>query len=149
MHFSLLVELLTELGCGYGELSAHGGLWQVAEDTEHDLLARLALVPRYMEARGLDVTPGMIYKFKALGENDIVNVLQRILKDEVGHVAIGSLWFKLICRKQNLEPETAFFDLLNRYLRGNIRGPFDRELRKSAGFTDAELNRLQGYSKFE
>lgn len=142
-HFSMLRKRLNELGADYGDLSAHGGLWAVAEDTTGDVLARLALVPRYMEARGLDVTPDIIGKLKSLGDQRSVAILSRILEEEVGHVETGTRWFNWICEKQGLDAENTFFDLIRKHLRGSVRGPFNHQLRKAAGFSEAEIDRLE------
>lgn len=143
LHFSMLRERLRNLGSDYGKLSAHRGLWDVARDTADDLLARLALVPRTLEARGLDVTPGMIEKLLRVGDASSAELLKRILKDEIGHVAIGSRWFKTICIQRGLDPETTYFELLQRLLKGKIHGPINHELRRQAGFEESELERLE------
>jgi uncharacterized ferritin-like protein (DUF455 family) len=143
-HFELIRQLLRSLKVEYGDLPAHGGLWDHATETADDLLARLALVPRCMEARGLDVTPAIITKFAAQGDKAAVAILNRILTDEVKHVERGSYWFKTVCRQQGLEPETQYQALINQYYRGGKpKGPFNRELRKKAGFSDAELDWLE------
>lgn len=141
-HFSLVRERLRELQSDYGELTAHGGLWSIAKETADDVLARMALVPRFMEARGLDVTPGMIERLAQAGDTESVAILRVILHDEVGHVALGSHWFKWICDRRQLDPEQAYFDLIERHMKGQVRGPFNLELRRDAGFSDAELSRL-------
>ena len=146
-HFSLIRKRLQELDSDYGLLPAHRGLWEVAEDTDHDVLARLALVPRYMEARGLDVTPGMIEKLRGVGDHSSAQILVTIVNEEVGHVLIGSRWFHTVCAQRNLDPEQTYFDLLNEFLRGTIRGPFNYAFRKRAGFSDAEIQRLEALSK--
>jgi uncharacterized ferritin-like protein (DUF455 family) len=141
-HFELLRGRLADFGADYGDLPAHAGLWGIAQDTAYDVLARMALVPRFMEARGLDVTPGMIAKLRAVGDESSVKVLERILGDEVGHVALGSRWFRWLCDQRGLEPEDSYFALVERHLQGQARGPFNRELRRLAGFSEAELERL-------
>ena len=146
-HFSLIRKRLQELDSDYGLFSAHRGLWEVAEDTDHDVLARLALVPRYMEARGLDVTPKMIQKLRSAGDDSSAQILVTIVNDEVGHVLIGSRWFHTVCAQRNLDPEQTYFDLLNEFLRGTIRGPFNHDLRKRAGFSDEEIQRLEALHK--
>ncbi len=143
VHFDLLRGRLRELGHDYGDFPVHRGLWEVAEDTAHDVAARLALVPRCMEARGLDVTPGMIAKLQQIGDEPSAAILRRILRDEVGHVALGSRWFQWISRERGLAHEDHYFELLRRYLRTDVRGPYNRELRLQAGFTAAELSRLE------
>lgn len=142
-HFSMIRRRLQRLDSDYGNLPAHRGLWEVAEDTQHDVLARLALVPRYMEARGLDVTPAMIAKLQSVGDEDNARVLTKILNGELGHVQVGSRWFNAVCRERNQNPEEAFFTLIARHLRGKIRGPINHALRKRAGFTDSEIQRLE------
>jgi len=141
-HFELLRGRLKELSADYGDLPAHAGLWGIAQDTAYDVLARMALVPRFMEARGLDVTPGMIAKLQAIHDEASVAVLERILREEVGHVALGSHWFHWLCAQSDLEPEAHYFALVERHLKGQARGPFNRALRRLAGFSDSELERL-------
>jgi len=143
-HFALIRTHLQGLGLDYGDLPAHGGLWDHARDTAHDVLARLALVPRCLEARGLDVTPGLIAQFKKLGDEAGVAVLERILTDEIGHVERGSYWFKALCHRQGLEPESHYRDMIARYyLGGRPKGPFNREIRLRAGFSEKELAWLE------
>ena len=141
-HFSMLNGRLAELGLNYGDLPAHNGLWDMAEKTAHDPLVRMALVPRVLEARGLDVTPGMIEKLVAVGDEQTVSLLRVILEEEEGHVAIGSRWFRYLCRKRDAEPESTFRRLLEDYFSGNLRGPFNLEARRRAGFSQAEIDRL-------
>ena len=143
-HFELIRQHLRDLKVEYGDLPAHGGLWDHAIDTADHLLARLALVPRCMEARGLDVTPTLIAKFSALGDDAGVAILNRILTDEVKHVERGSFWFKQVCQDRGLDAETEFKTLICQYYRGGKpKGPFNRDLRKRAGFTDTEMNWLE------
>jgi len=143
-HFTLLNEHLQALGSGYGELPAHAGLWERATDTADDLLARLALVPRCMEARGLDVTPSLIEKFRQMDDQTSVAILTRILTDEVGHVAIGSTWFKWLCGQRGLQSESEYQQLITQYYKGGKpKGPFNREMRIIAGFSQAELDWLE------
>lgn len=143
-HFELIREHLRASNVDYGDLPAHGGLWDHAVETADDLLARLALVPRCMEARGLDVTPGMITKFSALGDNKGVAILTRILTDEVTHVERGSYWFKYFCNQQGVAPDDHFQTLIAQYYRGGKpKGPFNRAMRKVAGFSDVELDWLE------
>ncbi len=143
LHFSLLSQRLRDFDVDYGDFPAHKGLWEIAELTTDDLLARLALVPRTMEARGLDVTPGMIQKFQQINDTESVVVLERILRDEIGHVAIGSRWFRSLCEAKGLDSEDTYIGYVKRLFNGKIRRPINRELRKQAGFTDNELARLQ------
>ncbi|MDD5272322.1 MAG: ferritin-like domain-containing protein [Methylovulum sp.] len=147
-HFELICQHLQGLGLAYGDLPAHGGLWDHACETADNLLARLALVPRCMEARGLDVTPGLIKKFADLDDTASVAVLQRILTDEVGHVERGSYWFKTVCRQQGLEAESQYRQLIRHYYQGGKpKGPFNREMRIIAGFSTTELDWLEEASK--
>jgi uncharacterized ferritin-like protein (DUF455 family) len=143
-HFALIrTHLHTLANMNYGDLPAHGGLWDHAQDTAHDVLARLALIPRCMEARGLDVTPALIEKFKQLDDAASVALLTRILTDEVGHVERGSYWFKTFCQQQGMEPEAKYKELIGQYYAGGKpKGPFNREMRIIAGFSTAELDWL-------
>ena len=143
-HFGLLCEHLRTLGHNYGDFEAHNGLWEMAVDTAHDAMIRMALVPRVLEARGLDVTPGIMQKLADIGDNRAVEILEIIQRDEVGHVEIGTRWFRYLCKQRKLEPEATFRDLLSRYMKGKIKGPLDREARRQAGFSEAELNYLEG-----
>ena len=142
-HFSLLQERLGELGYSYGDFDAHDGLWEMAMVTAHDPLIRMALVPRVLEARGLDVTPGMIQRLKNAGDNRTVAILEIILREEVGHVAIGSRWFRHCCEQAGQPVEETFLKLLRTYYRGRIRGPFNEVARLAAGFTATELASLR------
>lgn len=143
-HFELLQGHLRNLNVQYGDLPAHNGLWDHAVDTADDLLGRLAMVPRCMEARGLDVTPSLIAKFAAKNDTIAVALLTRILTDEVGHVERGSHWFKFVCGQQGLVPEAHYQTLITHYYRGGKpKGPFNREMRIIAGFTNAELDWLE------
>ena len=142
-HFQLLRARLRDADADYGDLPAHNGLWDMAARTAADPLLRMAMVPRMLEARGLDVTPGMIVRLQEAGDSETAEVLALILRDEVGHVAAGSRWFDHLCRQRDLEPESTYFDLLARFLNGAIRAPLNREARRRAGFSDAELNRLE------
>jgi len=146
-HFQLVRDHLNALGYDYGDFDAHNGLWEMAVKTAHDPLVRMALVPRVLEARGLDVTPGIMEKLKRYGDHKAVSVLEIILRDEVGHVEIGSRWFHQLCEQRKLEPETTFRGLLKEYMKSNDqvgRGPLHREARLAAGFTEEELNYLEG-----
>ena len=142
-HFSLLNRQLQSLGYNYGDLPAHQGLWLHAIDTADDVLARLAVVPRYMEARGLDVTPAMIEKFQAAADTTSAAILIRIYEDEIGHVERGSFWFSQLAKQHGLEPETHFKYLLSKHFRGKPKGPFNREARIIAGFTHHEIDWLE------
>lgn len=142
-HFRLLTARMTALGAAYGDLPAHNGLWDMAEKTAHDVLVRMALVPRVLEARGLDVTPGMIEKLRAVGDEDTVQCLEVILREEVRHVAIGSRWFRTCCEARALAPEPTFRTLLREYFGGALRGPFNHPARREAGFSGSELEALE------
>lgn len=141
-HFSLLLERLAELNTCYGDLAAHNGLWEMAVKTQHSLVERMALVPRVLEARGLDVTPGMIERLKNVGDDKTVTILEIILREEVGHVEIGTRWFRYACEKENLNPENTFIGLLKKYNVSTSKGPLHKDARKQAGFVDAELEAL-------
>mgnify|MGYP006289654937 CR=1 FL=1 len=142
-HFRLLADRLAQLGAAYGDLPAHNGLWDMAEKTAGDVLVRMALVPRVLEARGLDVTPGMIDKLRAVGDAETVACLEVILDEEVRHVAIGSRWFRFCCEQRGLEPESTFRHLLEEYFGGPLRGPFNHRARREAGFSAPELEALE------
>ena len=141
-HFSMLSARLGELGHAYGEFDAHDGLWDMAVRTAGSCLERMALVPRVLEARGLDVTPGMIARFRSARDDATADILEIILREEVAHVAAGSRWFAWCCKEANLDPATTFESLIARHLRGALRGPFNTEARLRAGFTAAELAEL-------
>ncbi len=142
-HFTLLRDRLRALGHDYGDFDAHNGLWEMAEQTAHDGLSRMALVPRVLEARGLDVTPAMIIKLRKLGDDATADILELILREEVAHVAAGSHWFRWYCSQQGIDPNKRFRELIDEYARGSLRGPFNREARTAAGFNDEELAMLE------
>jgi uncharacterized ferritin-like protein (DUF455 family) len=142
-HFGLMRDRLRDLGYDYGDFPAHDGLWEMARATAHDPLVRMALVPRVLEARGLDVTPGMIARFEAAGDPDTAACLGVILHDEIGHVAVGSRWFRRLCEERGLDPGPLYFDLLRDYMRAEIRCPLNLPARRQAGFDEVELDRLQ------
>lgn len=141
-HFNLLRKRLQEMGRDYGDFDAHNGLWEMAEKTAHDGLARMALVPRVLEARGLDVTPGMIVKLRALGDHATVEILETILREEVAHVAAGSRWYRWYCERAGVEPRARFRELLREYASGVLHKPFNVEARLQAGFDADELESL-------
>lgn len=141
-HFSLLEKRLHTMGYEYGQFPAHNGLWEMVLKTDHDVLIRMALVPRVLEARGLDVTPGMMEKLEKAEDSETVDILKIILRDEIGHVAIGSHWFKYCCGLHDIEPEQKFRALLEEYMGGSLRGPFYVEGRLQAGFTQGEIDEL-------
>jgi len=142
-HFGMLAQRLEELGHVYGDFDAHNGLWEMAEKTAHDGLARMALVPRVLEARGLDVTPAMIVKLRALGDEATATILETILREEVAHVAAGSRWFRWYCAREGADPCSRFRELLDDYARGSLRGPFNRQARLAAGFDTEEISRRE------
>ena len=132
-HFQLLSARLTAKGSHYGALPAHAGLWRSALATKDDILGRLAVVPMVLEARGLDVTPGMIEMFKKVSDAETVAALETIYAEEVGHVAYGSKWFHFLCGRHNLDPKPVFHDLVRRYFGGALKPPFNDEKRAEAG----------------
>jgi len=142
-HFLLLHEQLEKLASSYGDLPAHNGLWEMAIKTADDVLVRMALVPRVLEARGLDATPPIIAKLQTQqGLQHLAEILEIILRDEIGHVATGSRWFIHACAERDLEPETTFQRLVAQYFTGKIKPPFNRKARLAAGFSEAELETL-------
>ena len=141
-HFSLLRARLNELGHDYGDFDAHDGLWEMAVKTSQSCLERMALVPRVLEARGLDVTPGMISRLRHVRDDATANILDIILREEVAHVAAGSRWFAWCCEREGRDPERTFDELVALHARGAVRGPFNTDARIAAGFTRAELERL-------
>ena len=132
-HFNLVSDCLEALGSHYGALPAHAGMWRAAEDTANDLMGRLAVVPMVLEARGLDVTPGMIDIFRKAGEDGAVAALETIYAEEVGHVAYGSKWFHFLCGRDNLDPKPAFHDLVRTFFHRPLKPPFNEEKRAEAG----------------
>jgi len=143
-HFSLLRDHLRQMGHEYGDFDAHNGLWEMAIKTDFDPMVRMALVPRVLEARGLDVTPGIMAKLTAAGDQAAVDILKIIHRDEVGHVEIGSRWFYHLCQQRGLDVMATFSELISHYMKGGLKGPFDRETRRQAGFSEAELDYLDG-----
>ena len=141
-HFAMLRDRLQQLGHDYGDFPAHDGLWYMARCTSQDSLVRMALVPRVLEARGLDVTPDMIRRLRDIGDAATVGVLETILHDEIGHVEIGTRWYRYFCRQRGLEPLGTFFRLLEEYAPGRIRQPLNTEARQRAGFDHNELELL-------
>ena len=141
-HFQLLQQRLDQMGFAYGDFPAHNGLWEMALKTAHSCLVRMALVPRVLEARGLDVTPGMIERLKAVGDDLTVAALEVILAEEVRHVEIGSRWFRWCCEREGKEPMPTFLSLLKEYYAVQPRGPFNLEARYQAGFSKEEMAAL-------
>lgn len=140
-HFGMLNARLQAAGHTYGDFAAHNGLWEMAQKTAHSCLARMALVPRVLEARGLDVTPGMIDRLQAAGDAETVAILRIILDEEVRHVAIGSHWFRYCCRRAGREPLPTFLELLKAHF-GRPKGPFNTDARLLAGFSREEIEAL-------
>ncbi|WP_374383268.1 ferritin-like domain-containing protein [Dongia sp.] len=134
LHFTMLCERLAEFGAAYGDLPAHDGLWLAAEETAHDLLARLAIVPLVLEARGLDVTPATIADFNRAGDTASAAALEVIYRDEIGHVATGKRWFDHVAGMRGLDPAATWQDLVRRHFRGRLKPPFNRVARDAAGF---------------
>jgi uncharacterized ferritin-like protein (DUF455 family) len=141
-HFQLLTTRLGQLGRQYGDYPAHNGLWEMAEKTSGSCLVRMALVPRVLEARGLDVTPGMIDRLLGVGDHETVAALEIILAEEIRHVAVGTHWFNYCCEQENKPPAETFLALLSSHYTGSIRGPFNLAARLAAGFTSAEMDAL-------
>ena len=142
LHFMLLREHLQTLGADYGSFDAHDGLWLMTERTAHDVTARMALVPRTLEARGLDATPPLQAKLARCGDTRAVEILEVILRDEVGHVAIGNHWYRWLCERDGLDPEAHYPELARRYDAPKLRAPFNLSARRAAGFSEAEIARL-------
>ena len=141
-HFTLLREHLATLGHNYGDFAAHDGLWAMCEKTSGDIVARMALVPRTLEARGLDATPQIQAKLRAAGTPAAlraVEILDVILRDEVGHVAIGNRWYQWLCERERLDPVALYAQLAERYAAPKLHPPFNEDARRRAGFTDEEL----------
>ena len=134
LHHRFLAERLATFGAAYGDLPAHDGLWQAAEATADDLLARLAVVPLVLEARGLDVTPAMIERLKGAGDPESAAVLEIIYRDEIGHVAIGKRWFDHVCTARGLPPKETWQDLVRRNFKGQLKPPFNDAGRGEANF---------------
>ncbi|MGB0507308.1 MAG: ferritin-like domain-containing protein [Pikeienuella sp.] len=132
-HFTLLSKRLEAMGSFYGALPAHAGMWRAAEDTVDDILGRLAVVPMVLEARGLDVTPGMITAFDKAGDSQTVAALEIIYREEVAHVAYGSKWFNFLCGRFNFDPKDTFHSLVQKYFNGPLKPPFNEPKRADAG----------------
>ena len=141
-HFTLLREHLQSLGFDYGDFPAHDGLWAMTARTAHDACAGMALVPRTLEARGLDATPPMQAKLERCGDARAAAILGIILRDEIGHVAIGNRWYRWLCERDGLDPVAHYAELARRHQAPRLRAPFNLEARRAAGFSEAELARL-------
>jgi len=145
-HFTLLSEHLQTLGYAYGDFPAHDGLWMMCEKTAGDVVARMALVPRTLEARGLDATPQIQQKLRQVGTPAAmraVEILDIILRDEVGHVAIGNHWYRFLCEREGLDPVAHYGLLVDRHAAPRLYPPFNKEARLRAGFSAEELRRLR------
>ena len=145
-HFSLVNEHMQSFGFSYGDFSAHNSLWEMVERTTDSVIARMALVPRTMEARGLDAVPGIRDRFKQIKDVKAVEILEIILHDEIGHVFLGNRWFNFLCSNAGLSPITAYRELAQKYHAPTLRGPFNFEARQQAGFTVEELDLLESLS---
>ncbi|WP_298830251.1 ferritin-like domain-containing protein [uncultured Piscinibacter sp.] len=139
LHFTLLREHLRSLGHDYGDFAAHDGLWTMTARTAHDLVARMALVPRTLEARGLDATPPLQAKLARAGDARAVAILDVILRDEIGHVAIGNRWYRFACERAALDPVAIYPGLVERYAAPKLRPPYNDAARRAAGFSEAEI----------
>ncbi|MES2483126.1 MAG: ferritin-like domain-containing protein, partial [Pseudomonadota bacterium] len=144
LHYQLLATHLQDLGYAYGMFPAHNGLWEMAEKTQDDLLARLALVPRTLEARGLDAAPPIRAKLVAAGDRRAGEILDIILRDEIGHVAVGNHWYRALCAERSLDPVQTYAELAKRHGAPRLRGPFNLQARRAAGFAEDELAALTG-----
>ncbi len=138
-HFGLLNHHLQTLGYQYGDFSGHDGLWEMAERTQEDVLARLALVPRTLEARGLDASPAVRHKLASGGDRAGAEIIDIILRDEIGHVAIGNYWYRWLCTERRLDPINTYTELATTYRAPKLKGPFNVEARLAAGFEAAEI----------
>ncbi len=141
-HFRLLQKRLQSYGHEYGDFPAHNGLWDLACRTAHDPLVRMALIPRMMEAHGLDVTPSIIRRFEGVGDHETVEALRVIMREEISHVKAGNRWFQHLCQQRVLEPESTYFDLLDQFNTTVLKKRLNREARLQAGFSQAEIERL-------
>lgn len=142
-HFTLLRKYLESLEYQYGDFDAHNGLWQMTVETDYDVLARMALVPRVLEARGLDVTPSIKKKFSGSKYNEMVSILDIIFEDEIGHVKIGNFWYQYLCKKRKIDPIKTFDQLIKKHIGTNLRGPFNIEARLLSDFSQSELDYLE------
>ena len=142
-HFTLLSDHLKTLGYQYGDFPAHNGLWDMVSKTKGDVLARMALVPRTLEARGLDASPPMRAKLAQAGDHVAAAILDIILRDEIGHVAIGNHWYRWLCEQRQLDHCSTYASLAIEYGAPRLHGPFNLEARRAAGFDEQELLALQ------
>jgi len=146
-HFSLINAHLQSFGFSYGDFPAHNSLWEMVERTSDSVIARMALVPRTMEARGLDAVPEIRDRFKQIQDERAVEILEIILHDEIGHVLVGNRWFNFLCASENLSPIATYRELAEKYRAPTLRGPFNFEAREQAGFTSEELELLESLSE--
>lgn len=142
-HFELLQGYLQARGYEYGAFPAHKSLWETVHGTEHDVMVRMALIPRVLEARGLDVTPGIQRKLAQFDDQDLIDILDVIYNEEITHVEIGTRWFRYTCQRRGVDARETFRALLEQYMKGRIRGPYDEVGRRAAGFSDAEMADLK------
>jgi len=142
LHFTLLAEHLKSMGYAYGDFPGHDTLWEMVAKTQEDVLARMALVPRTMEARGLDAAPSTRNKLQQVGDHAGAAIIDIILRDEIGHVAIGNRWFGYLCQLRDLDPIQCYADLAQRFKAPKLRAPFNLEARRAAGFSEKELKIL-------
>jgi uncharacterized ferritin-like protein (DUF455 family) len=142
-HFSLLSAHLATLDCRYGDYPAHDGLWQMTEKTACDPLARMALVPRTLEARGLDASPPIRAKLAQAGDGAATDILDIILRDEIGHVAVGNRWYRWLCERAGVDPLPTYRALAEQYGAPRLRGPFNLDARRRAGFDEDEIAALE------
>ncbi|MBW5290215.1 MAG: hypothetical protein Rsou_2014 [Candidatus Ruthia sp. Asou_11_S2] len=142
-HFSLINHYLIKIGYQYGDFQAHNGLWKMTKDTDYDVLARMALAPKVLEVRGLDVIPNIQKKFKHSNFKAMVKILDTIFSDEINHVKIGNYWFHTLCQQRFLDPIQTFDQLVKKHIGNQLRGPFNIEARKLANFSQQELDYLQ------
>jgi uncharacterized ferritin-like protein (DUF455 family) len=145
-HFALLADHLATLGYRYGDFPAHNALWEMAERTRDDVLARVALVPRTLEARGLDASPAVRHKLASAGDQQGAAIIDVLLRDEIGHVRIGNRWYGFLCEREGLDPVATYALLAVRYRAPTLRGPFNLAAREAAGFSPMELAALTGHS---
>ena len=147
-HFSLVNAHMQSFGFSYGDFPAHNSLWEMVERTTDAVIARMALVPRTMEARGLDAVPGIRDRFKQVKDDKAVQILEIILNDEIGHVLIGNRWFNYLCTQNQVSPITAYRELAKKYRAPTLRGPFNLEARRQAGFSSEELGLLDAKHEY-
>ncbi len=142
-HFTLLSDHLQTLGYAYGDFPAHNGLWDMVEKTKGDVLARMALVPRTLEARGLDASPPMRAKLAQAGDHAAAGIVDIILRDEIGHVAVGNRWYRWLCEQRGLDHRSTYATLAQEHGAPRLHGPFNFDARRAAGFDEDELVALQ------